>query len=213
MESEVLEVDERKSYLVAIPMTEREAETLARTAAARGETIATFLSGVITDIHNGLGDEGDMMDAYLRRSDPPCAEESWVAFCLKCGYDVDTLEYCNREAGDHQRTIDELQEILEAGKIPEDEGWEPGATLEDVKEEKAFYQERLQEALEEKETVWKAYKKGILLGKGMTEEEAIEEAREYLARLEDFQRDRITKEALEAIAEKVTRYDPDNGND
>ena len=204
---------ERKTYLVAIPMTEREAETLARTAAARGETIATFLSGVITDIHNGLGDEGDMIQAYLDRSDPPWAEKSWVGFCLKSGYDVDTLEYCNRNASICQTAIEELQEILEAGAIPEDSEWEPDATMEDVRQEIAFQEEQMRDALEEKKTAWEAYKKGIWTGGGMTEEEAIEEAREYLAHLEDFQRDRITKEALEAIAEKVTRYDPDNGND
>ena len=47
----------------------------------------------------------------------------------------------------------------------------------------------------------------------MTEEEAREEAKTYLEDLEAFQRDRITKEALKAIAERVTRYDPDNSND
>lgn len=209
--------EERKSYLVAIPLTEKEAEVLARTAAARGETIATFLSGIVTDITNGTGDEGDLIEAYLDRSDPVYSQDSWVAFCLKNGYDVDTLEYCNRDARECQRTIAEMQAIIEAGEMPpeEESDWEPGATLEDVKGEIAFYEEQRKDTLGEKETLWSAYKKGCWKDEGgtMTEEEAMEEAREYLDRLEGFQRDRITKEALEAIAEKVTRYKPDNDNE
>ena len=198
---------ERKHYLVSIPMTEAEAETLMRTAAARGETIGTFLSGVITDIHNGLGDEGDMIEAYLDRSDPPGAEDSFTAFCLKSGYDVDTLEYCHKQEEDCRDTIEEYRAAIETGNFSPEDGWEPGTTAEDVREEIAFYEERLKDALEEKQEVWKWYK-----GQ-MTEEEAREEAKTYLEDLEAFQRDRITKEALKAIAERVTRYDPDNSND
>jgi len=61
---------EKRSYTVTLQLTEEEARTLLDTAAKREQGIGEFLSEIVSYIHSGRGDEGDLLEDYLQRSEP-----------------------------------------------------------------------------------------------------------------------------------------------
>ena len=193
----------RQMYLLAVPMTDAEAKTLLRVSGKRGQDIGTFISNIVTDMHNGSGDEGDLIADYLNRSEPVEAGRSFAAYCIRYGYDLDGLPVLIKDMEEHMEAAANVERDIEAGSFPEDNGWLPGTTADEAREELAYHKAAIEDAATEKAELWDGYKKAAAMwGGGLDEAQALAEVEGFRQEAEAFQEERMTVAAKALLRNK-----------
>ena len=182
---------EKRNYTVTLQLTEEEARTLLDTAAKREQGIGEFLSEIVSYIHSGRGDEGDLLEDYLQRSEPVGAERSFVNFCLYSGYDPGYLESLTDDIADHDKEAALIREEIEKDYFPIDRGWLPKTTKEDAYRELDFQESVAGDCKQERWILLHDYQRmaSTYGGTPKTEEECMKEAREYKEKLETWMTD------------------------
>lgn len=169
----------RKLYKVDLLLSEEEARALIEAAGRRGQSAGQMLAQIAADIYDGRGDEGDMMAAYMDRSEPLDACRSFVSYCLNYGHDPGYLAGLDEAVKDRAAEVAEMAADLARGTFPQDNGWLPDTTPEDAAEELEWHRQALEDASKEKAELWAGYLDQAKEWDPMTEAEALAEAEAY----------------------------------